>query len=160
MTEPYVDTSALAKWYLNEDFSDAVEDYLRGFPSVQISSLTRIEFRCLLARRRRNRELSADLESKVSGSFQEDIQQGHLRVLPLEDEHVETAMAIMDSLPEHALRALDALHLALTRTAGLKSLATADRIMAAAAEALGLSVKKFFPGAEAGVTLDDSGRNR
>ena len=150
MTAPYVDTSALAKWYLNEDFSDAVEDYLRGFPSVQISSLTRIELRCLLARRRRYREISAELESKVSGRFQEDVQQGHLRVLPLADEHVETALAIMDGLPEHSLRTLDALHLALVRTAGLESLATADRVMASAAEELGLGVEKFFPEASAG----------
>lgn len=146
MTAPYVDTSALAKWYLNEDFSDAVEDYLRSFPSVQISSLTRIEFRCLIARRRRNREISTELEMKIGGHFQEDIQQGSLRVLSLGDEHVETAMAIMDSLPEHSLRTLDALHLALARTAGLASLATADRAMATAAEALGFSVRKFFPG--------------
>jgi len=150
MTTPYVDTSALAKWYLNEDFSDAVEGYLRSFPSVQISSLTRIELRCLLARRRRNREISAELESKISGRFQEDIQQGHLRVLPLGDEHVGTAMAIMDSLPEHSLRALDALHLALARTAGVESLATADRAMASVAEALGLSVQRFFPGTTPG----------
>ena len=36
MTTPYVDTSALAKWYLNEDFSDAVEglSVQRFFPGA------------------------------------------------------------------------------------------------------------------------------
>jgi predicted nucleic acid-binding protein len=51
----------------------------------------------------------------------------------------------MASLPRHGLRTLDALHLALVRATGLEVLATADRIMAAAAEALGLTVERFLP---------------
>lgn len=142
---PYVDTSALAKWYVNEDYSEAVEEYLRSLPSAEISSLTRIELRCLLARRRRNHEISAGLEAQILGRFHQDVREGHLRVLPLADEHVESAMELMDSLPEQALRTLDALHLTVVRNAGLETIATADRIMASAAEELGLTVKKFFP---------------
>ncbi len=145
MTTPYVDTSALAKWYLNEDFSDAVEQYLRQVSAAQISSLTRVELRCLLARRRRYQEISPAVESQVYGRFQQDVRQGHLRVLPLEDEHAQAAIEIMESLPDHSLRTLDALHLALIRSSGLAILATADRVMATAAEAMGLTVTKFFP---------------
>jgi hypothetical protein len=142
---PYLDTSALAKWYLNEEFSDAVEAYLRSLPWAQISSLTRIEFRCLLARRRRCGEISPQLEARIYARLQSDIRQDHLRLSLLAEDHVEAAMEIMRSLPEHALRTLDALHLALLRSADLEALATADRTMAAAAEALGIQVETFFP---------------
>ncbi len=40
-----VDTSALAKWYLNEEQSDRVDEYLRRLPFAGISSLTLIEKR-------------------------------------------------------------------------------------------------------------------
>ena len=145
MVIPYLDPSALAKWYLNEDASDAVEAYLRSLPWAQISSLTRIELRCLLARRRRNGEISPQLESQIYARFQSDIRQDHLRESLLTEEHVEVAIEIMESLPEHALRTLDALHLALLRSADLEALATADRTMSAAAKALGIQVETFFP---------------
>lgn len=145
MREAYLDTSALAKWYLNEEFSEAVEEFLSTLPAAHISSLTRIELRCLLARRRRHREISAQLESRIWGLFHQDIRQGHLRVLALDDGHFGSALEIMDSLPGHALRTLDALHLAMVGDAGLRALATADRIMASAAGALGLRVEGFFP---------------
>jgi hypothetical protein len=46
------DTSALAKWYLNESFSGDVERYLMEHGPVAISDLTVVEMRTLLARRR------------------------------------------------------------------------------------------------------------
>jgi uncharacterized protein len=49
----YFDTSALAKWYLNEENSDKVENYLQEQGVVAISELTVVEMRSLLARRRR-----------------------------------------------------------------------------------------------------------
>lgn len=41
----YLDTSALAKWYLNEAGSAAFVDYLQGLEVAVISSLTRTEMR-------------------------------------------------------------------------------------------------------------------
>jgi len=41
----YLDTSALAKWYLNEPGSDAFVAYLQGLDSAAISGLTRAEMR-------------------------------------------------------------------------------------------------------------------
>ena len=51
----YFDTSALAKWYLNEARSDDVERYIQEHGPVAISELTVVEMRCLLARRRREK---------------------------------------------------------------------------------------------------------
>ena len=49
----YLDTSALAKWYLNEAGSEAFVEFLQGLDSAVISSLSVTEMRSLLSRRRR-----------------------------------------------------------------------------------------------------------
>jgi len=66
----YFDTSALAKWYINESKSNDVEDYIQQNGPVAISDLTFIEMRCLLARRRRDGSLSGDAEIRVWATFQ------------------------------------------------------------------------------------------
>lgn len=100
---------------------------------------------CLLARRRRNREISAATEARVTALFHQDVADRHLRVVELRDEHVETAQRILASLPTYPLRTLDALHLALARAAGTPVLATADRVMAAAGAEAGFRVGSFLP---------------
>ena len=39
----YVDTSALAKWYMAESDSDAFDDFIRDQPGAHISRLTVLE---------------------------------------------------------------------------------------------------------------------
>ena len=58
----YIDTSALAKWYLNESRSEDFAAWIQTEAGAHISTLTVVEMRCLLARRRRNQELSTELE--------------------------------------------------------------------------------------------------
>ena len=55
-----------------------------------------------------------------------------------------TARDLIDTLPNHPLRTLDALHLAAARAIGADSFATADKIQAEAATALGFTVHRFF----------------
>jgi hypothetical protein len=141
---PYVDTSALAKWYLNEPLSESVEAWLRSLPAAAISSLTAVEMRCLLARRRRAKEITAEQEMRCQAVFEDDVGEGYLQLLPLEDSHAQIAIRLIETLPGHPLRTLDALHLAIARTAGLEIVATADRVMADAAEAIGFKVKTFL----------------
>lgn len=69
MSGPYVDTSALAKLYLNERGSEQFEAFLLRQERAVISRLTALEFRCVLARRRRAQELSPRLKRMCSGSF-------------------------------------------------------------------------------------------
>jgi len=139
----YLDTSALAKWYLNEPKSDAFEAFVRAQSDAAISRLTILEFRCLLTRRRRTGDITAAIERRVLDSFENDIRAGFLDVHPLEDRHAVTATDIVGRLPRHALRSLDALHLAVATELKAGTLATADRIMADAAGALGLKVARF-----------------
>ncbi|MBM4207282.1 MAG: type II toxin-antitoxin system VapC family toxin [Gammaproteobacteria bacterium] len=139
----YLDTSVLAKWYLPEQDSDNVADYIANLEDAVISTLTKTEMRCLLARKKRMHELTSELETQIYETFLEDINQRHLTLLPAEDKHLESATHLIAMLPEHALRTLDALHLAIAQHHGLQRIATADTLFAKAAEALGFQVDLF-----------------
>jgi hypothetical protein len=141
--DPYVDTSALAKWYINEARSDDVAGYLAEQSSLLISRLTVVEFRCLLARRRRARELSLKLEQKVLSTFEQQIRDGFLSVYPLDDRHAVDAVEILTTFGNHPLRTLDSLHLAIARSLEVETLVTADRVLAMAAEAMGMTTVRF-----------------
>ncbi len=139
----YLDTSVLAKWYLNEVNSDQVADYIVNLDIAAISTLSKTEFRCLLARHKRSKELTVELENKIYATFLEDIAQGHLQVYAVENKHLESATYLISILPEHALRTLDALHLAIAQSYQAQQIATADRLLAKAAEQLGFNVDLF-----------------
>ncbi|MFP4280163.1 MAG: type II toxin-antitoxin system VapC family toxin [Halochromatium sp.] len=139
----YLDTSALAKWYLNEPGSDAFVRYLQGLDVAVVSSLTRTEVRSMLARRRRMGALSHELESVVYAAFLNDIAQGWLQLYPVEDARFDEAANLIARYPEHPLRTLDALHLAIALQAETDALATADSVMADTAIALDLEVVRF-----------------
>jgi len=139
----YLDTSALAKWYLNEPGSDDFVRYLQGLDVAVVSSLTRTEVRSMLARRRRMGELDHELESVVNAAFLNDIAQGWLLLYPVEDARYEEAANLIARYPEHPLRTLDALHLAIALQSRTDALATADSVMADAAVALDFVVVRF-----------------
>jgi len=139
----YFDTSALAKWYINESGSDDVEKYIQQHGPVAISDLTIVEMRCLLARRRRDGSLSGDAEVRVLATFQEDVRQKHLICHPLPDKWAEGAVNLVSILTDIPLRTLDAVHLLIASEIQANVVATADRIMTAAAQAMGFSVASF-----------------
>lgn len=139
----YVDTSALAKWYLNERGSAELTDWIVEQSEPWISTLTSLEMRCLLARRRRAGEIQPETEQRAFSTFEQDLVDGHLFLHPVDDEAVRGALALMGRLAELPLRTLDALHLALARQLAAPQIATADVKMADAAAALGLEVVFF-----------------
>ena len=139
----YLDTSALAKWYLNEPGSEAFVSYLQGLDVAVISSLTRTEFRSLLARRRRMGELDHPLESVLFAAFLDDIAEGSLSLVRVDDPRFDDAVHLISRYPEHPLRTLDALHLAIARHASVDTVATADAVTAKVADAMGLRVAQF-----------------
>ena len=139
----YLDTSALAKWYLNEPGSEAFVAFLQGLDSAVISSLTQTEMRSLLSRRRRMGDLSAELESLLFAAFLEDIDRGWLQRYPFDDARFAEASNLISRYPEQPLRTLDALHLAQAAQAGIPMLATADAVMAETASLMGFAVERF-----------------
>lgn len=142
-SRPYLDTSALAKWYLNEPRSEDFAAFIQQQSSAVISRLTVLEFRCLLARRRRSRQIGQSLERRVFAAFEKDIRDGVLNVRALQDHHAWAALDLINRLERHALRTLDALHLAIALDERCATIATADRAFAAAAESLGMEVARF-----------------
>jgi hypothetical protein len=143
-SDVYFDTSALAKWYLNEAMSERVEEYLRKVGPVFISLLTKVEMRSLVARRRRAGQLDADMQARVTATFEGDIAAGHLVLLPQTVESFLLAESLLGAQPDIALTTLDALHLGTILSSGVGTLATADRVMAEAAEAQGMECHTFF----------------
>jgi len=139
----YLDTSALAKWYLNEAGSEAFVDVLQGLHSAVICSLTVTEMRSLLSRRRRMGDLSVQLESVLFAALLDDIDRGWLQRYPLDDARFAEATMLITRFPEHPLRTLDALHLAVAADLGVSILATADGVMADAAVSVGLQFVRF-----------------
>lgn len=139
----YIDTSALVKRYIEEPFSSDVDALLESSP-VAISHLSIIEVRCALARRRRNREIDPLRENRVNAELAADIQAGSLRVFETTAAHFTAANHLIGRLDEIPLRTLDALHLAIAEQIQATAFATADRIQADAAAALGLAVHRFY----------------
>ena len=143
MTACYLDTSALLKWYVPEAGSEELEAFVRRADDLVVSRLVVVECRCALARRRRNRMLDRAAEEDAWRLLREDLANGYLRMLPLSDTRLIEALELIERLTMHPLRTLDALHLASAIAAQSTRLATADRVMAAAGEALGLEVAFF-----------------
>ncbi len=140
----YIDTSALATCYIREASSLDVTDWADARDEVNTSSLTLIEFRCLLARRRRAGQIDLQLERSALAEFDRDVLGQFWSIYPEPISLFSEARNLIDLVPEVPLRALDALHLAHARHIGASSFATADKNQATAAQALGLSVISFF----------------
>lgn len=143
----YADTSALAKIYVPEKASDAVEACFQKAGSIFISDLTVVELRCLLTRRTRTGELPAHYASKAYAAFVEQVQRRHYQQLPIDTRHFCQAHNLIDLLPtvplRTPLRTLDALHLAVASDNTIGRIATADKVFADAATALGMACELF-----------------
>ena len=139
----YIDTSALAKWYLPEAGSEAFSSWMQKQQNTCISSLSNTEFRCLLARRQRMGLLSNQQVQIIYAKFQQDIQDAHLLHYPVENQHIQNAGLMIESLPGLALRTLDAIHLSIAHDLAVDELATADKVMAQAADDMSIELIWF-----------------
>lgn len=139
----YLDTSALAKRYLPEANSDRFEAWFTANVPAAISRLTFVEMRSTLARKRRERAITADREQAALSELRTDLQDGLLVVEPGSDAHFVEAFHMIERLSDLPLRTLDALHLAIAALGEAKRIATADDVMRRAAVALQLEVVYF-----------------
>ena len=143
MARSYIDTSALAKWYLPESNSEDFVEWIQLQDDTYISSLTITEFRCLLDRRRRMNLLSTSQMQKVYAQLKQDIEDDHLILYPLNDQHIMNASLMLERLPSVPLRTMDALHLTIAHDIPVEIIATADRITSQAAQLLDIEVVFF-----------------
>jgi len=110
-----LDTSALVKRYHLEVGRERVQDIF-ALPkgTILISDLTVVEFHSVFAKKIRTGELSEQGFRQVMEQFHSDIATGLIRVVPLTNEHKQTAIALLDKHgPSRALRTLDAFQLAI-----------------------------------------------
>lgn len=134
----YLDTSALAKLYLPESGSDAVEDALLGRRDVIVSDLAVTELTSAIARRVRDGDLTAADARRIYQRLLRDIGAGEFRRAEITaNGHREAERLLMGVGRRAALRAADALHLGMASLLGVRVLVTFDQRMRAAAEALG-----------------------
>jgi uncharacterized protein len=140
----YVDTSALLKWYVNEEGSEDFEAFAREEASLMTSAISRIEFASALARRLRRDELRPHHARSVISAFERDLVSGQVFVQPVSDTQVVRAVELVEQLGRSkGLRTLDALHLAALTIGKAEMLATADHVMAECAGVLGLKTRIF-----------------
>jgi uncharacterized protein len=103
----YLDTSSLVKLYVDEPGSDAVRRLVEAAEIVTASVVAYPESRAALARRRRERSLSAVAHRRARTALDADWP----RVLAL-DVSSALARSAGDLADRHRLRGFDALHLA------------------------------------------------
>ena len=139
----YVDTSALVKRYISEAGSDVFDAFFLAQAPLAISRLTIVEMRCALARRRRNQQISPELETRVLEAFRLDVQDGALAVSSFLEDDLTLAYHLMDEVADLPLRTLDALHLAVARRHAIPAFSTADKKQAEAAHQLGFELHHF-----------------
>lgn len=139
----YLDTSALIKRYVPEKNSRAFDEWFVAHAPCAISRLTFVEVRSTLARKRREKVIGEIQEREALNELRTDLQDGVLTVFPGSDAHFVEAFHLIDRLAALPLRTLDALHLAIARLETSERLATADRVMLQAAQALGIETVSF-----------------
>jgi predicted nucleic acid-binding protein len=126
----YVDTSILGAYYCPEPLSAAAEKALRQFKTPVISVLSEVEFCSLISKKYRLDELRERQARQVLELFSNHVAEGFYRRVSLNTEHFIKARLMVASL-DSSLRTLDALHLAVALSEGLR-LMTADREFARA----------------------------
>ena len=139
--ELFVDTSALAKYYYPEPGSEDVEALLLEAERVFVSRLCIVEMASALAKKRPVREIGKDAETRIWNAFQDDLRSEILDLVPLDEDIVSRAAALIRDLGAHeGLRALDALQLASAMNHRGALFLSADQRLSRIAALVGLSV--------------------
>ncbi len=144
-TDAYIDTSALAKWYVLETQSNEITKYLENHGPIAISNLTLVEFRSVMARKRANGDLSPAKESMVNASFLNDIASRFLIERDISRRTYEAAAQLVNGFCEMGLFTLDAIHLAVAQEMGARTFVSADRKLSTIAMEVGMKIAWFGP---------------
>ena len=108
MTLAYLDTSALAKLYVDEPEQDRVAGLIAEVGKVVTSVIAYPEARAVFARRRSSGELSDEQHDRIVADFEEDWREvNEVDVTPAVYRRAGTLL-----VAHPRLRAMDALHLA------------------------------------------------
>lgn len=134
----YLDTSVLVALYIPEALSASAAAAV-GDTALAISALTEVEFASAVARRMRERTITAADGALVLRTFDFHLAERRYRRLPVVAETFVEAVKLLRS-GAAPLATLDALHLAVA-AAHREPLFTADRQLARAAKKLGVRAR-------------------
>ncbi len=135
----YLDTSVLVKRYVAEPDSDQVDEVVVGFTLVS-SDLALAEVWSALLAKERTKSISMATRETAWHAFLADIDEGVLRLIPLDGVMIREANEMMLRVhPQVPLRTLDAIHLATYGSVITGPIFTKDKRMLAAAKLLGFA---------------------
>ena len=137
----FLDSSALAKRYVQGPGSDRLEEILSSASSLGISVICVSEIVSALCRRRRERKLSAQEYVKAKRALFEDVEDSS--VVSVTSQVVARAVQLLERWP---LRSSDALHIASAAEWSADLFVSADERQCAAARAYGLRVEQLPAG--------------
>ena len=136
----YLDASALVKLYVREAGSSDLNRAVLGRTDLLISDRSVTEIVSSLCRRRRERAFETAIAVRLTQALLSHVREGLYRRIDLVSETHREAERLLLSMETVALRAADALHLALAVSGGARSVATYDQRLGAAARMVGLGV--------------------
>jgi predicted nucleic acid-binding protein len=134
----YLDSSALAKLYMPEPESDALDALLRGRRDLMISELAITEVMSAVARKRREGMLTAAQALEIRDAILADADSGSFYRLDLNPSTHRQAERLLLNIETVPLRTLDALHVALALQGSATYIVTFDARMRAVALHAGL----------------------
>ena len=135
----YLDTSVLVKRYVAEPDSEHVDEVIVGYTLVS-SELALGEVWSALLAKERGKQLSEAQRTAAWQAFLGDVEEGVLRLIPLDGVMIREANAMMLRVhPKVPLRTLDAIHLATFGAVITGPIFTKDKRMLAAAKLLGFA---------------------
>ncbi|MGA2609260.1 MAG: type II toxin-antitoxin system VapC family toxin [Terriglobia bacterium] len=134
----FLDSSALAKRYIQEPGSDRLEEILFSASSLGVSVICVSEVVSALCRRRRERKLSPQEYLKAKQALFEDIEDAS--VLNVTEQIMARAVELLERWP---IRSSDALHVASAAEWSAELFVSGDERQCAAARAYGLQVEEL-----------------
>ncbi len=135
----YLDSSVLVKRYIQEPDSEHVDEVIVGVSLVS-SDLAFGEVWAALLAKERAKMISVDVREKAWQAFLADVEEGVLRLIPLDGVMIREANEMMLRVhPQVPLRTLDAIHLATFGAVITGPIFTKDKRMLAAAKLLGFA---------------------
>ena len=143
----FIDTSSLAKRYVQEPGSEELEEFFRSVvEDVYISTLAIVEFSAALGRKIRRKEIAENASANAMKEFEKDWQGLFTRV-PLSEELAELAASFAI---QHPLKGSDAVHLSSAVACNVKIFVTSDANLLQTAKKIGIQaydpVSGFYKG--------------
>ena len=131
----FLDTSALAKRYVQEPGSKELEELFDSItPEVLISNLAFVEFAAAMGRKLRDKAIERMKASKAIKELEEDWYNVFAKI-PLDESLAETAAALA---LEYSLKGADAVHLASAQVTSVELFVASDDRLIRVAKKMGI----------------------